>query len=181
MSRLALTALVLSLLIAPIGAAADERETWAALVSGGHVALVRHGNAPPGYGDPPGFKLDDCSTQRNLSPEGRAQAVRMGDLLRADGITSARLYSSPWCRCIDTATLMKLGEVTRQPLLAFTRQFEALRAWIGQLELVQPTLMVTHQLVISGVAETGAGDGEIIVMRRETDGRLTVQGRRPTL
>jgi broad specificity phosphatase PhoE len=113
----------------------------------------------------------------------------MGDLLRANGVASARLYSSPWCRCIDTATLMKLGAVTGQPLLAFfgqapeprARQLEALRAWIGQLELMQPTLLVTHQVVISGVAETGAGDGEIIVMRREADGRLTVQGRRPTI
>lgn len=178
--RFALTRRSLAMLGMPLACRAVAADPLSALRNPGHFALIRHA-AAPGTFDPPGFRLDDCSTQRNLSPEGRAQAVRMGDLLRANGVTSARLYSSLWCRCIDTATLMKLGEVTRQPLLSFTRQFEALRAWIAQLELVQPTLLVTHQLVISGVAETGAGDGEIIVMRRETDGRLTVQGRQPTL
>ena len=58
MSRLALAALALSLIVAPLAAVADEREAWAALVNGSHVALVRHGSAPPGYGDPPGFKID---------------------------------------------------------------------------------------------------------------------------
>jgi broad specificity phosphatase PhoE len=168
-------------------AAARAADPLSALRSTGHFALIRHA-AAPGVLDPPDFRLDDCSTQRNLSAGGRAQAIRMGDLLRASGIASARLYSSPWCRCIDTATLMKLGEVTQQRLLGFfgpapeprARQLEALRAWIGQLELVQPTLLVTHQVVISGVAETSAGDGEIIVMRRADDSRLIVAGRQST-
>ncbi len=81
----------------------------------------------------------------------------MGDLFRANGITAARVYSSQWCRCLDTAALMKLGDVTRQPLLSFTsaairitpRQLADLRAWISGLELVQPTLLMTHQLVIA--------------------------------
>ena len=84
---------------------------------------------------------------------------------------------------------MKLGDVAQQPLLNYfgrdqerrAPQLEALRAWIARLELVQPTLLVTHQVVITAVAQVPAGDGEIVVMRREADGRLTVQGRQPTI
>src|SRR5882757_9494200 len=96
MSRLALAALALSLIVVPMGAVADERETWAALVSGSHVALVRHGNAPPGYGDPPGFKIDDCATQRNLDELGRAQARAVGEAFRQHGVQVDKILSSPF-------------------------------------------------------------------------------------
>ena len=68
---LVLAALALLLIFAPTLAVANERDAWAALIKGGHVALVRHGSAPPGYGDPPGFKIDDCTTQRNMDERGR--------------------------------------------------------------------------------------------------------------
>ena len=160
---------------------------WSALRSSGHFALIRHALAP-GTLDPPGFRLDDCATQRNLSAEGRAQAARMGDLFRSNGITSARLYSSMWCRCLDTATLLKLGEVTPQPLLNFfgidraqrRPQLEALRAWIATLDLSQPTLLMTHGEVISALNQTSTDSGEIVVMERQTDGQLIVRGRQPT-
>jgi phosphohistidine phosphatase SixA len=175
-----------ALLGVPFIASAAAADVWSALRSAGHFAMIRHASAP-GVLDPPGFKLDDCTSQRNLSAGGRAQAIRMGDLLRANGIAAARIHSSQWCRCLDTATLMKLGDVAQQPLLNFFRdqerkaqQVQDLRAWIARLELAQPTLLVTHQVVITAVAEVPAGDGEIVVMRRETDGRLTLQGRQPT-
>jgi phosphohistidine phosphatase SixA len=176
-----------ALLGMPFASAATAADVWQALRTAGHFALIRHASAPGVY-DPPGFRLDDCTTQRNLSSDGRAQAIRIGDLFRANGIAAARLYSSQWCRCVDTAKLMKLGDVTQQPLLngfgpdAARRspQLEALQAWIARLELVHPTLMVTHQLVIRAVIDVPAGDGEIVVLRREADGRLTLQGRQPT-
>lgn len=166
---------------------ADSADLWLALRSAGHFALIRHALAP-GVFDPPGFQLADCATQRNLSAEGRSQAVRMGDLLRRNGIASARLYSSQWCRCLDTATLLKLGDVTPQPLLNYSGQdrarsapqTEALRAWIAQLDLSQPTLLVTHQVVIAAVTNSSTDSGEIVVMQRQPDGRLVVQGRQPT-
>ena len=111
MSRLALAALALSLIVAPMGAVADERDAWAALVNGSHVALVRHGNAPPGYGDPPGFKIDDCATQRNLDELGRAQARAVGEAFRQHGVQVDKILSSPLCRCLETARLMALGPV----------------------------------------------------------------------
>ena len=165
---------------------AAAADVWSALRTAGHFAMIRHA-AAPGTLDPPGFKLDDCATQRNLSAAGRAQAIRMGDLLRANGIAAARIHSSQWCRCLDTATLMKLGDVAQQPLLNFFRdpdrraqQVQDLRTWIARLDLAQSTLLVTHQVVISAVAEVPTGDGEIVVLRREADGRLTLQGRQPT-
>ena len=73
-ARIAGTVVAMSLVIVPAAVADDG---WAALQKGGHVALIRHGNAPPGYGgDPPGFKIDDCKTQRNLDEQGRARPGR---------------------------------------------------------------------------------------------------------
>lgn len=176
-----------ALLGVPLAFKSLAADLWAALRSPGHVALIRHAVAP-GTLDPPGWRLGDCATQRNLSAEGRAQATRMGDLFRRNGISSARIHSSRWCRCLDTATLLKLGDVTPQPLLnsfaedrsRSAQQTQALRAWIGQQALAGPTLLVTHQVVILALAEVPAGNGEIVVMRREADGRLTLQGRQPT-
>src|SRR6187401_3165247 len=112
MSRLAPVALAISLIAAPVAAADDSREVWAALVTGGHVALVRHGNAPPGYGgDPPGFRIDDCTTQRNLDDQGRGEARALGEAFRNRGVRVDQVLSSPWCRCLETARLMAVGAV----------------------------------------------------------------------
>jgi broad specificity phosphatase PhoE len=91
-------------------------DVWAAVRDGRALVLVRHASAP-GAGDPPGFSLGVCSTQRNLSDAGRVQARRMGDLFRENAVAAARVYSSQWCRCLDTATRLALGPVFEQPLL----------------------------------------------------------------
>lgn len=164
-----------------------ESDPWATLRRRGSFALIRHATAP-GTNDPPGFRLDDCAAQRNLSAEGRAQSVRIGDLFRANGIAAAEVYSSQWCRCLDTASLMKLGEVRPQPLLnSFfqdrsreTAQIEALRQWIGQVDLTGPTVFVTHQIVVTALSQVFPGSGEIVAMQRGADGRLSAQGRLPT-
>ncbi|MDP3242881.1 MAG: histidine phosphatase family protein [Reyranella sp.] len=164
-----------------------QSDPWAVLRRPGSFALIRHATAP-GTSDPAGFRLEDCATQRNLSAEGRAQSVRIGDLFRANGIAAAEVYSSQWCRCLDTASLMKLGEIRPQPLLnSFfqdrsreTAQIEALRQWIGRLDLARPTVFVTHQVVVTALSQIFPGSGEIVAMQRGADGRLTVQGRLPT-
>lgn len=153
----------------------------------GTIALIRHATAP-GTNDPAGFRLEDCATQRNLSAEGRAQAGRIGELFRANGMVAAEVYSSQWCRCLDTASLMGLGEVRPQPLLnSFFQdrsreaaQIEALRQWIGELDLAKPTVFVTHQVVVTALSQVFPGSGEIVAMQRAADGRLSVQGRLPT-
>ena len=100
---------VLSLLFA--APAAANEAAWTALRTGNATALMRHADAPGGFGDPQGFKLEDCATQRNLSAGGRAEAVRVGAAFREHGVKPARIESSPWCRCIDTAKLMDVGPV----------------------------------------------------------------------
>src|SRR5215470_16290628 len=87
-------------------------EAWEALVKGGHVALIRHGNAPPGYGgDPPGFRFDDCKTQRNMDDVGREQAKSLGEAFRKHGVRVDRIVASPVCRCQETAQLMAVGSI----------------------------------------------------------------------
>src|ERR1700747_3225986 len=96
-------------------AGAAEAEAWAALRAGRHVALMRHTDAPGSAGDPPGFRLDDCATQRNISAKGRMDAATIGARLKSEGIAVERILSSPWCRCMDTATLLELGPVAAEP------------------------------------------------------------------
>ena len=169
------------------GRAAAEDPAWDTLRAGDGFALMRHAEAP-GVGDPAGFMLSDCGTQRNLSENGRAQARAIGAAFRANGIAAARVYSSQWCRCLDTATLMKLGEVRPQPLLnsffqdrsRAAAQIEALSQWIGQLDLAKPTVFVTHQVVVTALSQVFPGSGEIVVLQRMAGGQLAVQGRLPT-
>jgi phosphohistidine phosphatase SixA len=110
--RFAPALLAMSIFITQPAAAQNSQDAWDALVKGGHVALIRHGNAPPGQGgDPPGFRIDDCATQRNLDDKGRAQAKALGEAFRNHGVHVDGIRSSPWCRCMETAHLMALGPV----------------------------------------------------------------------
>ena len=88
---------------------------WAALDRPGAFAIMRHALAP-GTGDPAGFTLEDCSTQRNLDDRGRAQALAIGAAFRARGVQFDAVLSSQWCRCQETASLLELGEVTPAPV-----------------------------------------------------------------
>ena len=87
------------------------------LLSADYVLLMRHAYAP-GVGDPPGYSLDRCETQRNLDEQGKRQAVRAGQWLRQQGIHQAQVMSSVWCRCQQTAELLAYGPVTIEPSLA---------------------------------------------------------------
>ena len=113
-------------------AGAGEAEVWAALRAGRHVALMRHTDAPGGVGDPAGFRIEDCATQRNLSAKGRADAEKIGARLKSEGVAFERIISSPWCRCMDTATLLGLGPVEAAPtfgnVVVLSDQREALTA-----------------------------------------------------
>ncbi|RWM78136.1 MAG: histidine phosphatase family protein [Mesorhizobium sp.] len=164
--------LVLSLGAAAFGKARANEPLWSALRSGEAIALLRHA-AAPGSGDPPGFRLGDCSTQRNLSEEGRAQSRAIGDLFRANGISSAAVYSSQWCRCLDTARLLGIGEVVPLELLnsffgdssAGEERTAALLAWLRGQRFGGPAVLVTHQVNITGLTGEVPDSGEMIIAR----------------
>jgi phosphohistidine phosphatase SixA len=169
--------------IAQADAVATESELWNALRSGDHLALLRHALAP-GTGDPADFDVDDCATQRNLSNRGRDQARRIGARFRGNAIPVAAVYSSQWCRCLETARLLALGPVTEQPILnSFFRKYERrepqtrmLRQWIARQDLASPMILVTHQVNITALTDVYPQSGELVVLRRDTAGELSVVG-----
>lgn len=148
------------------------------LAQPGHVLLLRHAQAP-GVGDPSGFVLGDCATQRNLDDVGRAQAKALGERLRAAGITQARIYSSQWCRCRETARLLALGPVEELPALnSFFNQPEAkgqrlaaLRVVLNELPRNGPlVVLVTHQTTITALTDYYPASGEGVVLKLREDG-----------
>ena len=176
---------VLATVLCRPAAQASERDAafWNALRAGGHIALLRHAIAP-GNGDPPEFRLGDCKTQRNLSVQGRDQATRIGELFRAHGIQSAQIFSSQWCRCLETARLLGLGPVEERPFLNsffndYARrepQTRMLREWLDQQALSEPVVLVTHQVNITALTGVYPGSGELVIVRRSETGDLTVIG-----
>ena len=149
-----------------------SQAAWAALAGGGHAALMRHATAP-GLGDPTGFRLDDCSTQRNLSAAGREEARRVGDRFRSRGIAVTGVYSSAWCRCLETARLLALGPVVPlSPLNSFfaareraEAQTAELRAWLAAQPAADTFVLVTHQVNITALTGIVPASGEIVVVR----------------
>ena len=179
----------LSLVSARGAAATDAEQAWAALATGGHVALIRHANAPPGYGgDPPGFRMDDCKTQRNLDELGRQQAQALGKAFRQRGVRVDRVLASPVCRCVDTAELMAVGPVEKSMALLPDRGEPRVRllelqaivsGWRGPGTLV----LVTHGFTISPLLRTYLEQAETLVLKPGggSGAVADVVGRIPTL
>jgi len=161
--------LLLTLLFSANGVA-DSR-AWAYWHEGKALLLMRHALAP-GTGDPAGFVLNDCSTQRNLNSEGQQQALRWGKLLRQQYSGNIKLYSSQWCRCLDTAKLMALSPPQSLPLLnSFfagrgdgAKQTQALIQYFSQAQLSQPTVLVTHQVNFTALTGIFPRSGEAVII-----------------
>ena len=179
--------LVIIILLLSVPAPAAEA-LWTALKSKHHFVLVRHGLAP-GYSDPDGFNVKDCKTQRNLNNTGRQQSRKIGDLFKSNGISKALVYSSQWCRCLETAKLLGLGEVTELPALnSFFKKYERKQMqtdeatdWIGRNSLNTPTVLVTHQVNITALTGYTPTSGELVFVRRGLKGTLAVIGTIETL
>jgi histidine phosphatase superfamily protein (branch 1) len=119
MFQVRVTLLAAALAISGFGSvafAADD-DPWALLKKPGHIVLLRHSNAPGQVPESNDMDFKNCSIQRNLDADGRAQAGRIGDAFRKHGITKATLLSSQYCRAMETARLMKLGPVKKLPIL----------------------------------------------------------------
>lgn len=165
-------------------ALSDEQDLVRQMQDGNAVLMIRHALAP-GVGDPEEFVLDDCSTQRNLNQAGRDQARAIGQWLRSRGIREVKLYSSQWCRCLETARLMKIGTVT--PLAALNSFFQrpesrhaqlsALREFIAENtkpgELI---IMVTHQVTITAITGQWVESGHGKLLRPAKSGGVELVG-----
>ena len=166
------------LLLLPVNAVAND---WDALSQRGAIAIMRHALAP-GTGDPAGFQLDDCTTQRNLDARGRDQARAIGAAFRERSITFDVVLSSQWCRTRETAELLGLGEVIDAPELnSFFRQFDRREPQTrASLELLSGlegrAMLVSHQVNISALTGQGTRSGEVLVIRM-TGGAVEVLGR----
>ena len=163
---------------------ASDEALVARMQEGGAVLMIRHAEAP-GTGDPAGFILDECRTQRNLNEDGKQQARAIGDWLRDRGTQHARVFSSQWCRCLDTARLMDLGEVRplsplnsfyqrpqeREPNIAALRAFLAEQPPDGEL-----LVLVTHQVTINALTGeyTSSGHGKLLGL--DGQGKFTFVG-----
>lgn len=147
-----------------------------------HVLLMRHALAP-GIGDPEGYRLDSCTTQRNLNQVGATQAARIGGWLKQQGVASAEVFSSPWCRCLDTARLLKVGPVTPERSLgsffnqatdgqAATRELQQFIARTKAQGSKKPLLLVTHHVNIQAYIGENVDSGDMVLARIDSAGKV---------
>jgi len=188
-------AIITALLISSLGqsAMANEEAIWDKLQGTnpkGYVLLLRHTIAP-GVGDPENFKLNDCSTQRNLSQLGRADAKAVGDWLKRRDIKISRVESSRWCRAKETAQLLGIGKVrlnsnldslfeSADPAKAIqtVRVKKLIVDWRNKSGLL---VLVGHFVNIGAVAGVGVGSGEGVLVKADSKGKITVVGLTPKL
>jgi phosphohistidine phosphatase SixA len=177
--------ILIPLLLLPVAAQAQSSAAvWQAIADGSHIAMMRHARAP-GTGDPAGFKVDDCKTQRNLDDRGIEQAKAIGEAFRRNGITAAEVLTSQWCRCRDTAEFLDIGEP--QELTALNSFFNArhqeaeqtrsLRAFLQKRQPGEPMVLVTHQVNITALTGVFPTSGEIVVFRIDESGKVRLKGR----
>jgi phosphohistidine phosphatase SixA len=176
--RWLLAGLAAALPAAALAAPADDEAVWKLLQA------VRHALTTPGVGDPPGMRLDDCASQRNLSDEGRRDAQRLGAALRERGVPVERVLASPWCRCIETARLAfgrtpetnpALGNLFGRPELE-ARQVAQLKQLVAARPARGNLFLVTHGSTTYALTGVSPGTGEMVVLTPEGKG-FRVAGR----
>lgn len=178
--------LLLATLTAPVRAGAADEALWRLLEGGGQVVLLRHATTEPAVGDPPGFRLDDCATQRNLTDAGRAEARRIGAAFATRAIPVARVLSSRWCRCLETARLAFGSGEPWEPLSSLfadrTRQAEQTRAFrtlAGEKRTGGNLVLVTHGANIMAFVGANPAMGGMVIVTPQGAGSFTVAGHLP--
>jgi broad specificity phosphatase PhoE len=155
----------------PEAMAQTQADFWGLLRAGGCVVLMRHAQTVAGIGDPPGFRLGECSTQRNLSDAGREQAQRVGQAFARERIRVDEVRSSAWCRCTETADLAFGRHTVWAPVNSFFRdnsgpeQTRAVLRDVASLQAPRNLVLVTHQVNISSLTGEYPAMGEIFIAR----------------
>lgn len=159
----------------------------------GHIALMRHANAPidgiqPRETGVTADSLGPCETQRNLDQKGRDDARRIGDLFRREAIVFERVYTSKWCRCRETAELIMGRAVENLPLINSywtdparetkgPAQVAALKAYLNdEMPRDARVLLVTHGSLIHAIAGYWTAETEVVVVKADGKGGLIVVG-----
>lgn len=165
-----------------------QEKLWKLLHEDNYFAMIRHAYAP-GFGDPDNFDVKVKSTQRNLNETGKIQAKKIGELFRKKGITEAKVYSSHWFRCYDTAVLLDLGKVTKfKGLNSFFQDYydekttsSILKDFLRNKKFDKPLILVTHQVNITNLTNHYPDSGEIIIVKKEDNNSFKVVETIPTL
>lgn len=179
--RLSFLIIICTLLFTQSKFATAQSDLASKLKDGNHVLLMRHADAP-GYGDPQNYQISQCSTQRNLGDLGRKQAKNTGDWLSIQGIEQAKVYSSPWCRCIDTASLLNKGTVKKETALGsfFDDMSQAKRQTDELVKLIaierkqnptMPIIMVTHHVNIQSYMGMVVNSGDMVLVKVDPTGK----------
>ena len=162
---------------------ASQDELWNVLRGGGNIVLIRHSQTIPGFGDPPGFHLDDCSSQRYLSEDGREQSRQMGDRFRREKVPIGPVLSSEWCRCYETAELAFGSYELWPPLNSFfndysTRgeQTQTVAKRIESFAGKDNMILVTHQVNITALTGKTVAQGEAVVVRHDSERQFLILG-----
>ena len=156
----------------------------------GYVLLLRHSLAP-GVGDPENFKVNDCSTQRNLSEVGRQDAQDVGAWLARRQIKVARVESSRWCRAKETAQLLNLGKVRlnrnldslfqESDLPNHPQTIKVRKQIVDHRNKKGLLILVGHFVNIAALTNTGVDSGEGVLVRADSKGVIRVVGTTPKL
>ena len=157
--------------------------SWAEAKKGDRIILIRHALAPGG-GDPPEFKIDDCSTQRNLNKIGIQQSQHIGRLFRENKIPIDQVLSSQWCRCKDTALyafenykeFSALNSTFQPPHDKNTKkQIKELKGYIEKWNGRGGNLiLVTHYVIITAITDVTPRSGEIVIIDKNYNTLSTI-------
>lgn len=140
-----------------------------------NVIFMRHALAP-GIGDPTNFKIGDCSTQRNLNEVGIAQAILIGKQLKENSIQFDKVYSSQWCRCYQTASLLDVGNVYEfsglnsifQNFVSRKETLKKLEQKLFDLPSSSLVILVTHQVNIQAITKKNVISGGMVAFNTST-------------
>ena len=145
---------------------------WKPAQDGDKIIMIRHALAP-GRGDPKGFKIDDCSTQRNLDEIGINQSKNIGKLFKEKKIKIDQVLSSQWCRCKDTAKyafnkykeFSALNSTFSPPYdKKEKQQIKELKKFVKKWNGKGGNLiLVTHYVVILALTGQATSSGEIVI------------------
>ena len=161
-----------------------SEQAWNLAQEGDKIILIRHSLAPGG-GDPPGFKIDDCKTQRNLNRKGINQSKKIGKLFKKNKVPIDQVLSSQWCRCKDTAKYA-FGNFKEFTALNSTFQspynknepkqlkelYNFVKKWEGKGKNL---VLVTHYSIITAVTNAVPSSGEIVITDKNFEVLGTIQ------